>query len=326
MIYIVNDATDPYFNLALEEYFLKHAQIDGDVLILWQNEPVIVVGKNQDPLAEINLDYVREQGIKVVRRITGGGAVYHDAGNINFSLIRNHDGDTRFAFFAEPVLRCLKDLGVDAVFSGRNDILVDGRKISGNAQCLYKSKVLHHGTLLWQSDLNVLGKALNPQPEKMAARGVKSVKSRVANISGYLSEPITAADFKRRLAAEFNRDLTRYEPTNKELEAIERLADSKYRTDVWNYGVLPPTDIVRKKRCQGGLVEARLSISGGVVRNIILLGDFFEGNSPLEQLTQLLQGRLFNRCAVEEALANITIADYMQNVGKQEFLDLLFDE
>jgi lipoate-protein ligase A len=189
-----------------------------------------VVGKNQDTLLEINLDFVLENDIKVVRRITGGGAVYHDLGNINFSFIQTIRGNTDFASFAAPVIAYLQDLGVKAAFGGRNDILIDGKKISGNAQCYHKNKVLHHGTLLFKSDLDVLSKALNPQTEKLNAKGIKSAKSRVANISDFLQKPISAEAFMNGLVESFDAKMTRREVTKEESESIDELANSKYRT------------------------------------------------------------------------------------------------
>ena len=195
MRYIYNDSTEPYFNLALEEYFLK--QTDEEYFILWRNEPCIVVGKNQNTLSEIHLEFVKERNIKVVRRLTGGGAVFHDLGNINFTFIVNDESSFNdFKGFVAPIIGTLKTLGIDAEFSGRNDMLIEGKKFSGNAQCKHKSRVMHHGTLLFSSNMNDLSGALKPKDIKFSDKSVKSVASRVTNISEHLENKLSVLEFK----------------------------------------------------------------------------------------------------------------------------------
>lgn len=229
MINVINNSTNPFINLALEEYFLKYKALKDDVLILWQNEPVVVVGKNQNTYEELNAEYIENKNIKVVRRLSGGGAVYHDLGNLNFTIIKNNAEVYRndFSFFAMPVIKCLEIYDVTASFSGRNDILIDGKKFSGNAQYFYKDKVLHHGTLLFSSDLTVLAKALKVRQDKFESKGIKSMQSRVANIGDYIDKDITLAEFRQTLIRsmfDYEQEPVRhYDLTAEDITAITEL-------------------------------------------------------------------------------------------------------
>jgi lipoate-protein ligase A len=195
MLLIYNDKTNPYFNLAMEEYLLKN--FNEDLFILWRNESSVIVGKNQNTLSEINLEYIKENNIPVVRRQSGGGAVFHDLGNINFTFIANDNNSfSDFKRFTQPIIDLLKTLDINAEFSGRNDLLIDGKKFSGNAQYNYKNKVMHHGTLLFSSQIGDLSNALKVKPIKFEGKGIKSVKSRVTNISEHLKYDIDILEFK----------------------------------------------------------------------------------------------------------------------------------
>ena len=201
MISIRNQSNDPRFNLALEEYVFYHFNPDQEYVILWQNEPSVIVGRNQNTIEEINYKFIKEHNINVVRRMSGGGAVYHDLGNLNYTFIVNSDQDvsSNFKKFTEPVVSALAKLGVQAAFSGRNDITIDGRKFSGNAQHYAKNRLLHHGTILFNSDLSVVQEALNVKIDKLQSKGIKSVRSRVTNVYPYLKEKITVDEFKDTL-------------------------------------------------------------------------------------------------------------------------------
>ena len=189
MLLIYNEKTNPFFNLAMEEYFLKN--FDEDIFILWRNESSVIVGKNQNTLSEINLDYIKENSIPVVRRQSGGGAVFHDLGNINFTFIAsNNDNFSDFKRFTTPIIELLKTLDINAKFSGRNDLLIDGCKFSGNAQYNYKNKVMHHCTLLFSSQISDMSNALKVKPIKFEGKSIKSVKARVTNISEHLKVPM----------------------------------------------------------------------------------------------------------------------------------------
>ena len=196
---IILSTHDPYYNLAVEEYLFQTAE--DEVFMLWQNEPTVVIGKNQNAYAEVELDVLRERGIHLARRITGGGAVYHDLGNVNYTFIaKSGQQGIDFAHFTAPILRALAELGIRAELSGRNDLLVDGRKFSGNAQYSANGKTLHHGTLLFDSDLTVLSDVLRPDEEKIRSKAVRSVRSRVTNLAPLLQKECQTGEFIDLLA------------------------------------------------------------------------------------------------------------------------------
>ena len=227
LFFIDNRCTNPYFNLALEEYLLKNIS-DKSFMLLWQNDNTIVIGINQNAAEEINFDYVKENNITVVRRTTGGGAVYHDLGNINFSFITNLDEESGFTIndFVQPIIRALASMGITASADGRNDITVDGRKISGNAQRLYKNRILHHGTLLFDSNVKKISSSLKVKPEKFTSKSTKSVESRVANISDYLPEGTTINDFREMLLKSIRTesDIEEYKLSDEEIREVTELS------------------------------------------------------------------------------------------------------
>lgn len=328
MIQIKNSSTNPYYNLALEEYVLKQKEFLEDVFILWQNEPTIVIGKNQNAYAELNLDYAERNHIHVARRMSGGGAVYHDLGNLNFTVIKNDGGIQRndFSFFARPVIQCLEEFGVKAVFNGRNDILIGEKKFSGNAQYFYKNKVLHHGTILFSGDLTVLSKALNVKKSKIESKGIKSVKSRVANIVDFLPHGVTIEAFSERLSAILSgvqKERTVYELSASDIQAIKALQVSKYGAWEWNFGLSPYMDLKKEKRFSAGGVSADMCIENGRFTTIKLSGDFFEVK-PVEELERYLCGCRFVYSELEAALANCPVSDYILSLSNEEFLELLF--
>ena len=198
-----NDSTDPHYNLALEERIFTDYSGDDDFFMLWRNDNAVIVGQNQDIDSEVDMEYANAHGIKVVRRITGGGAVYHDMGNVNYTYIGKKANDFgNFLLFAQPVIDFLQSMGVNAQHIGKNDLGIDGKKISGNAQCVRGEYILHHGTILFDTDLTMLGKVLTPPPEKLSSKGIKSVRSRVCNISEYL--PMSKDEFWEKICSYFN--------------------------------------------------------------------------------------------------------------------------
>lgn len=329
MINIINNSTDPYFNLALEEYFVKHKDLNDDILILWQNEPTIVIGKNQNPYDELNLDYVEKNNIKVVRRMSGGGAVYHDLGNLNYTIIKSEAQYYRndFSFFALPVISCLKKLGVTATFNGRNDILIEEKKFSGNAQYFYKNKVLHHGTLLFSSDLTVLAKALQVKKEKFESKGIKSVRSRVTNISDYIKEMITLSDFRETLTismfGENEKSILNYTLSDEDISSITTLSNSKYRAEEWNFGHYSNMSYQKEIRFDAGSISLAMNIKNGRIDGCKVYGDFFEVK-PVEELEQQFIYKQYNKLELELLLHNVNISEYIHSLNNEEFKQLLF--
>ncbi|MCI7392384.1 MAG: lipoate--protein ligase family protein, partial [Clostridiales bacterium] len=241
MIYIENTNNDPRYNLAFEEYVFLNTDYDEPILLLWQNGPAVIVGKYQNTLEEVNYDFIKEKGINIVRRNTGGGAVYHDLGNLNYSfIIPDVQSKIDFKTFTIPVVKALESAGVQAEQTGRNDILVDGKKFSGNAQQFSNHKLLHHGTLMFDVNTDDVAKALKVKEGKFKSKATKSVKSRVTNLKPYLGD-ITVEDFKNLLIEWFDREygLKKVELTEKQKQEILDLRERKYATDDWNLGKSP---------------------------------------------------------------------------------------
>lgn len=235
---VVNDSKDPYYNLALEEYLFTN-YTEGNIVMLWQNDNTIVIGRHQNALEEINRQYVDEHGIRVVRRITGGGAVYHDLGNLNYTIIteQTETDQNTMKLFAGALIETLKDLGLAAEFSGRNDVMIGGKKISGTAQKIWKNRVLHHGCILFDSDLDKISACLNVSPEKFRTKSVKSVRSRVGNITDFLKCPITLQEFRSSLEKKLcgNETYKMMKISWKMEEEIQRLVREKYKTWEWTF-------------------------------------------------------------------------------------------
>lgn len=239
---IQSPSTDPRFNLALEQYIFDQMPRNRSYLMLWRNDRTIVVGKHQDTFAEINADYVRANQIQVVRRLSGGGAVYHDLGNVNFTFIADHTGsDFDFSTFCRPVIWALESLGVPAELNGRNDMTIRGRKFSGNSQYVKEGRVMHHGTLLYDSDLSVVSSALAPSRDKLTSKGLPSVRSRVTNIKPYMHQPMPTESFMERLWSCLGEvcDLVPYELDRGDLNQVERIRQAVYDRWEWNYGSSP---------------------------------------------------------------------------------------
>lgn len=326
MIYIYNKITDPYFNLAAEEYVLK--QFSDECFMLWRNRPSIIIGKNQNALAEINLDYVKEHNIPVVRRLSGGGAVFHDLGNVNFTFIVNDDlnGFNDFRRFTQPIIDVLRKLSLNAEFSGRNDITIDGKKISGNAQYYYKNRILHHGTLLVSSNMADLSAALKVRPIKFEDKGVKSVSKRVTNINEHLEKPIDIEEFINLIMDDIR--LTTggsglYEFTDEDIRNIEKLKNEKYSTWEWNFGMSPDYNLKNEKKFSGGTVEVDLNVSDGIIKDIKIYGDFF-GKKDVKDVEEMLKGVKHSENDVIDVLSSIDIGEYFSNITLENLLEVMF--
>ncbi len=326
MLCIHNTNNDPYFNMATEEYFFKN--FNDDIFMLWRNEPAIVVGKHQNTLAEINLEYVKQNGIKVVRRLSGGGAVFHDLGNLNFTFIRNVDSDKLIDFrkYTEPILEVLQVLGVNAKFEGRNDLTIDGKKFSGNAEHIVKNRVLHHGTLLFSAEMTDMTGALKVNPLKFRDKAVKSVRSRVTNISGHLAAPMSIENFTELIMNHVqNRyaDTRRYEMSSEDIEAIRLLAEQKYSRWEWNFGQTANYNFEKVTRTCGGNIEVHIDADKGVIRNIKIFGDYFNRLDTAD-IENTLVGVNHEEEAVRKKLDGFIIDDYFKNVTLEELLQALF--
>lgn len=328
MKYIENYCNDPRYNLAFEEYCFKHLSKDEDYVILWINGPAIIVGKNQNTAEEVNEKYIQDNGIKVVRRITGGGAVYHDLGNLNFSIITDVGGNKVIDFkkYNIPIVKALEKLGVKCELSGRNDITIDGKKFSGIAQSIYRDRVLNHGTLLFDTKLDVLSKALNVKQDKIASKGVKSVKSRVTNIKSYMKEDIDMDEF-RNLLLKYIFEMEglipeKYELSEEEKADIDRLYREKYSTWEWNYGKSPKFNFKNYKRFPFGAIDIRLSVKDGIIEDCKIYGDFF-GAEDVKDLEDKLKGKRYDRYSLNSEFENKDLTKYFGNITLDEFIDLI---
>lgn len=320
---IFNPCTDPYFNLATEEYLLD--KVEDDIFMLWRNEPSVIVGRFQNSLAEINLDFVNNKEIKVVRRLTGGGAVFHDLGNLNFTFIEsNSHGD--FRSFTQPILEMLQSLGVDARFEGRNDLMINGQKFSGNAQCKHNKRTMHHGTLLFSTEMNDMSEALKVNPLKFEDKAVKSVRKRVTNISSHLAEPMTVMQFTQQLMEYVmqNKSNAQQSPlTQAEIAQIEQLRDEKYSTWDWNFGTSPRYSYSKLIRTTGGNLEIHLQIEKGTIEAVRIYGDFF-ALKDVKGLEQKLLHLPHERKFLYEFLQDLQVETYLLNISAEEFLEVMF--
>lgn len=311
MILIPNDCHQPQLNLAAEEYILNQLQFDEPVLFFFVNNPSIIIGRNQNTMEELDNQFVRTHRIQVVRRLSGGGAVYHDRGNLCFSFILPGALGQKpdFENFTRPIVSALNQLDVPAVLSGRNDILVNGAKISGNAYYRNENGAVCHGTILFDTDLSVLSRALKPNRGKLASKGVRSVRSRVANLKPLLPGIENVEALEARLTGLISAeaaDFKRYHLTGSNLAGIEIIARRRYYNDTWNYGKSPLFNLRRRQRFSFGEVDARLYVEAGKIRAIRLFGDFFSERDPAI-LEDALTGVSFERTAIEERLQTLPL-------------------
>ncbi|GAP13322.1 lipoate-protein ligase [Longilinea arvoryzae] len=329
MIFVDNEENyKPYVNLALEEYLLRNFPGEDDILLFYINEHAIIIGKHQNTLEEINQEYVQAHDIHITRRLSGGGAVYHDLGNLNFSFITQNKPENvqNFVKFTQPVVEALKEMGVPAESGGRNDILVDGRKVSGNAQYISRTRMVSHGTLLLNTDLSVLSHALNPKPTKFESKGIKSVRSRVANIREFLSADMDILDFRQRILQHILRaedGIPQYHLTAADWEAVHKLSVERYQTWDWNYGQSPKFNVQRVQRFSSGEIDARIEVEKGLIHNIRFYGDFFSGRE-LNELESALMGLRYQEAEVGAKIAGLPIGEYFFGVTPEELLTFLF--
>ena len=330
MIYVDNGGiTDARLNLALEEHVLRNRIEDDDLLLFYVNAPAIIIGRNQNTVEEINGDIVDARGIRVVRRVSGGGAVYHDLGNLNFSFMTRdvHARFNRYDLFNRPVVEVLRELGVPAEIGGRNDILADGRKISGNAQFATAGRMLSHGTLLLDANLDDVTAALRPKPGKVESKGVKSIRSRVANISEFLREPITVDELRERILERIfgTRDRARIPRValgDADWSAAHELLERRYGNWNWNFGENPPCNVQRVQRFPAGEIDARLDVHGGRVTGVRFFGDFM-GRAEGSELEARLGGLIYDRESLTAALGAVDVREFFGDISRDEVLDLI---
>ncbi|WP_391117102.1 lipoate--protein ligase [Psychrobacillus sp. L3] len=321
--------TDPRINLAIEEYALKTMDVEKDSFLLFYiNEPSIIIGRNQNTIEEINTEFVEKNGIIPVRRLSGGGAVYHDLGNLNFSFLTKDDGDSfrNFKKFTQPVVDALKKMGVDAELSGRNDILAEGKKISGNAQFSTKGRMFSHGTLLFDTEIDAVVSALKVSKEKIESKGIKSIRSRVTNIAELLKEPMTIEQFRSEILSSIfggAENIQYWELTAEDWENIHKLSEERYQQWDWNYGKSPKFNMKHSHRFPTGGVDVRLEVNKGFMEEVKIYGDFF-GVGDMEEVEKLLTGKPYSKQAIEEALENIDVPKYFGGISLEDLVQLIY--
>lgn len=322
MKYIVNKSNNPAYNIALEEFCFKKLTNVDEIFILWINEPTIVIGRHQNAVEEVNTEYVRDNNIHVVRRISGGGAVYHDLNNLNYTIISSKSGDKAFDFktFSQPVINVLKKLGVEAKFTGRNDLEIDGKKICGNAQAYYHGRMMHHGCLLFNVNLGVLSKALNVSKDKIESKGIKSVRSRVTNILDELPNKITIDEFSDMILQEMKEkhpEMTEYIFSEEELKEIQKNMEEKHANWDWVYGKAPKYNIRRDTKYPSGKISVYADIENSTIKNIKIYGDFF-GIMDVVEVEDALKGKKYTFEDVLKALQDIDISKYFLGMEKED--------
>lgn len=317
MIFVPNENNDPRVNLAIETYLLTEMPLDEPILLFYINEPSIIIGRNQNTIEEINKEYVDEHGIHVVRRLSGGGAVYHDHGNLNFSFIMPDDGNSfrDFAKVTQPIIQALQDLGVEgAELKGRNDLVINDMKFSGNAMYATNGRMFAHGTLMFDSDIDEVVNTLKVRKDKIESKGIKSVRSRVTNIKPFLSEDkqeMTTEEFRQEILLKiFGVDsidqVKTYELTDQDWAAINKISEQYYRNWDWNYGKSPAFNLERRHRFPIGSIEMKMNVADGAIQEIKIFGDFF-GLGEIKDVEDILTGVKYDKASLEEAIDQIDV-------------------
>ena len=335
MIFVSNEGvTDPRINLAIETYLVQEMPLEEPILLFYINEPSIIIGRNQNTIEEINTEYVEKQGIHVVRRLSGGGAVYHDEGNLNFSFIMEDDGESfrNFGKVTQPIIDALHDMGVEgAELKGRNDLLIDGKKFSGNAMYSTNGRMFAHGTLMFDSDVNEVVNALKVRKDKIESKGIKSIRSRVTNIKPYLTDThqhMSTVDFRQEILLKIFEtdkleDVNVYKLTEHDWERINAISDKLYRNWDWNYGRSPEFDLVRRQRFAIGSIEAKMNVSEGELKEIKLFGDFF-GLGEIKDVETVLTGIKYDKESITEAVKQIDVKKYFGNIEQEDLINLIY--
>ncbi|HEO3517970.1 TPA: lipoate--protein ligase [Streptococcus agalactiae] len=329
MKYIVNTSNDPAYNVALEAYaFQKLTDID-EIFILWINEPAIIIGRHQNTIQEINKEFIDKNGIHVVRRLSGGGAVYHDLNNLNYTIISNNTQEGAFDFqtFSKPVIDTLAKLGVKAEFTGRNDLEINGQKFAGNAQAYYKGRMMHHGCLLFDVDMSVLGQALKVSKDKIESKGIKSVRARVTNIVDHLSDKITVQEFSDAILAQMKEEypeMDEYVLSDAELSEIQAMRDHQFATWDWTYGKAPEYTIERGVRYPAGKITTYANVENSTIKSVKIFGDFF-GVKPVDDIEKMLEGVRYDYKDVLAALKTVDTSQYFSRMTPEEITKAIVD-
>ena len=334
MLFVPNENNDPRINLAIEIFLLQEMKVDEPILLFYINEPSIIIGRNQNTIEEINKDYVDAHGIHVVRRFSGGGAVYHDFGNLNFSFIMPDDGNSfrDFEKLTKPIVQALHEMGVEgAQLKGRNDLVIDDMKFSGNAMYATNGRMFAHGTIMFDSDINEVVNALKVRKDKIESKGIKSIRSRVTNIKPFLPKDkhdMTTEAFREEILLKiFGVDsvdqVKTYTLTEEDWVKINEISDKYYRNWDWNYGKSPAFDIERRKRFPIGSIEVRFNVQEGKITEAKIYGDFF-GLGDIADVEQAFIGTRYDKSALKDVIDQIDVKKYFGNITPEDLLELVY--
>ncbi len=320
MLFWESKSTDPYENLAWEEHVLRDLDPTEEYFWLWRNANAVIIGRNQNTLEEIDQAFVDAHQIRVARRLSGGGAVYHDLGNLNYTIVTDRDRypDFSFRLFSLPVLEALRRFGVEASFGGRNDLLIGGRKVSGSSAYGRGKRVLHHGCILLDSNLDMLQGALRVPEAKIASKGIRSVRSRVTTVNAHAPAPVAMEELRETVKSLVlrGRDGQRRAVTCRDREAVALLVREKYGTWEWNYGRSPSCTLRREYRFPAGLLSVSMNVERGRIRTILLRGDFFSSRE-VEELEAALQGMPLDE-KLTERLSALPVGEYIHGMTAAE--------
>lgn len=324
MMYLKCDSMDANFNFALEKYAMDELNADKEYFIFWHTKPTLMIGRYQNTLREINMPFAKTHNINIVRRVTGGGTIYTDENGWQFSFIVKEPGQRRIEFdvFTQPILDAVRSIGVNAEKSGRNDLVIGGKKFSGNAQYLCKNVVLHHGSLLFDTDLENLVRALSVDDEKIISKGIQSVRQRVANIAEYLSEPMTSLEFRDVMLSFLLRGMDTYELTLQDIARVNEIKQAQFDTWEWNFGKDPSFNITKEARFAGGKLSVQSFVEGGVITDIHFYGDFF-AHEGLERLQQRLIGCAYCEDAIHMVLSEEAADNLIFSITPDEILSCI---
>ncbi|MDA3944623.1 MAG: lipoate--protein ligase [Bacteroidetes bacterium] len=326
MFSLDKESRDPWFNIALEEHLLRHAEVD--IFMLWENSPSLIVGKHQNPFLEIKPEYLLTDTIPVIRRISGGGTVFHGSGNLNFTFITNSKTDEdkiNFKKFTQPILDLLNKMGVAAEMTGKSNLTVDGLKFSGNAAHVFKNRSIHHGTLLFDADLALIKHYLRPTTEHINSRAVASIRAQVTNLKPLLPENMALNTFQKKLKqtvlAFFGNEGT-YQLTDIEINKIKDLSNSKYKTNTWNFGYSPDYSLSRSIETAAFDADLKLQVNKGVISSVKLSG--LKQKKLAWEIERILAGKFHHPKDLQQALEPLLSAKNISKTEQQKLIIQLF--
>ena len=323
MRFLTNPCTDPHRNMAFDEFCLEQLPLDEPVFYLWRNRPSVIIGLNQNAYGEVNLAFLEEKGILLARRVTGGGAVYHDLQNLNYTIVgRSNDLERDYPGYMHYVVEALRRLGVPAELSGRNDILVDGRKVSGYAKRVWHDRLMVHGTLMYDVDLQTLSQALTVPGSKMEAAGIASVPSRVANLKDYLPRFRSLDQLQEALQEMLAAGDTEVTLSPAQVAEIDRIAREKFATREGNLGRSPLTSFSRSGKFACGTVEAHFTVTRGILTELRFGGDFL-GDRPAAELAEVLTGCAYAPEVLGPRIAALHPSRYFDGLSAEALTELL---